>query len=121
VSVLTFYTFALHTPDSRRWNGEPVAALVERNGRFWLEDLPLTDGNHDLLVTATDAANKSATNNILVSKSAVELAVDEIPVITNGTPVINLSGTINSNDHAVWVNGRRADPTNGVWSVQDVP
>ena len=35
---------------------EPVAGLVERNGRFWVEGLPLLPGANGLTLTATDAA-----------------------------------------------------------------
>ena len=34
-----------------------ISAIVERDGKFWIENLPLAPGSNELTLTATDAAS----------------------------------------------------------------
>ncbi len=56
---------------------EPVEGLVERNGVFWVEGLPLPPGSHTLTVTATDAAGNVTTQALTVTRSPVTLTITE--------------------------------------------
>ncbi len=51
-------------------------ALVERDGKFWFEDLPLQTGTNWLTLTATDNWGNTAKTNITVSSSTVEMTMD---------------------------------------------
>jgi hypothetical protein len=84
-------------------------AVVERNGRFWIEDIALTGTNHTVTVTATDAANNSTTNTLTISRSAVTLTIAEVAEDELWNRTTTVSGTISVSDHAVWVNGAQAD------------
>jgi hypothetical protein len=97
--------------------------LVERNGLFWLEDLPLTDGTSQLTLTATDAAGNSSTTSINVVKSSVSLTISPpADEQLNGGPISVVSGTVPSGLYAVWVNGIRAtDYGDGTWLAENVP
>jgi hypothetical protein len=98
-----------------------VNALVERDGHFWAQNLPLSDGENYLTMTATDAAGNVSTKSITVLKSAVSLTFNEVSPDQLWNPNVTASGTIDSSDYAVWVNGVRASMVNGTWQAQNVP
>ena len=52
-------------------NLNTVDGIVERNGMFWVEDLPLSDGDNTVTLTATDAAGNVTTTSMTVSESDV--------------------------------------------------
>ena len=52
-------------------NTNAAEGIVERNGMFWVENLPLTNGDNIVTVTATDAAGNVTTTNLTVSESDV--------------------------------------------------
>jgi hypothetical protein len=105
-------------------NGDTTTlqALVERNGNFWVENMPLMDGTNFLTLTMIDSAGHVAVTNILVYPSTVELVID-MPTsdqIWNTTVTVN--GTISdSANYTVWVNGRKAH-LNGdqTWTANNV-
>jgi hypothetical protein len=57
-----------------------LSGLVERGGLFWVENLPLADGDNTLTIAATNAAGLGDTLTITVVKSTVELVIDYYPV-----------------------------------------
>src|SRR5205807_1769097 len=67
-------TIAAQIVSANATNG--ASALVERNGKFWAEDLPLAAGTNALTLTATDAAGNSSVTNLLVVKSDVGLTIN---------------------------------------------
>lgn len=111
-------------------NGLPstVNGLVERTGKFWLENLPLNSGTNAVTLTATDVAGNVTTTNLIVIQSAVTLTINPFGNPTSGNPqqlwqpTVNLSGSISDATYAVWVNGVKGhNYGNGWWSASNVP
>jgi hypothetical protein len=55
-----------------------VAGLVERDGDFWVENVPLTQGTNELSLTAVDAAGNASVTNITIVESSVNLTIDPV-------------------------------------------
>lgn len=99
-----------------------IEGLVERDGRFWVEDLPLAAGTNWLAVTATDAAGNGATTNLVVVQSGVELQMNPMPESELAGAVVPAEGWVSDPAYAVWVNGVEAGvAADGHWSAPDVP
>jgi hypothetical protein len=118
------------------WNGsvsDPTAAIaaqlvatngatnvfngtVGRDGRFWVQNLPLNAGTNLFTLTATDAAGNVATTSLTVIQGDAGLTVDPIP--PNQTTV---TGSIASSGYTVWVNGKQATITGTRWEADNVP
>ena len=84
------------------------AVLVERNGLFWAENLPLTSGTNRLILIATDAAGNTLANNLTVIKSLLTFTIDAVPQSNLNSPAISMTGTFADTEHTIWVNGVRA-------------
>jgi len=98
-----------------------VTGLVERDGNFWFEDLPLENGTNVLILTAIDAAGNLSTTNISVFKSVVNLSVDPLTE-DPWQDRVTVTGTIDSTAHTVWVNGVKATINgDGTWRAENVP
>jgi len=95
-----------------------VAGVIERNGNFWVDNIPLAPGTNWLTLTATDINNNTNTTNIFVVQSSVALNITYIDPITTQS-AITVSGTINLTNYTVWVNGVMA--TNFPWDGNDYP
>lgn len=100
-----------------------VNGLVERSGKFWLENLPLNSGTNTVTLTVTDAAGNATTNSFKVVQSAVTLTVDPVGDPQQlWQPTVNLTGTISDASYAVWVNGVKGHNNgDGTWSANNVP
>ena len=95
--------------------------IVERNGNFWVENLPLSGGTNFLTLTVTDSAGNVAVTNITVAPGAVALTID--PVSEDlWNLYVNVTGTISDSDnYTVWVNGVRAALNgDGTWTATNV-
>jgi hypothetical protein len=109
-------------------NTNTVAGLVERNGIFWVENLPLTtNGDNTITVTATDAAGNVTTNSLTVSQSDVAVTIDSTPT---GAGLYqsagSVSGTVSDSSWGVTVNGMAAEVDDdgtgfGYWYADNVP
>ena len=103
-----------------------VAGIVERNGNFWVGNLPLAAGTNWLILTATDANNNVTNITNVVVQSSVILTLTPSSDITWQT-TMDVSGYINSTGYSVWVNGLETTTLNdcggGLWSwiIHDVP
>jgi hypothetical protein len=96
---------------------------VERNGNFWLENLPINTGTNTFTITVTDAAGNTSVTNISVVQSTLVLTVNPVtPDSQLWQPTVNLTGTISDPTYAVWVNGVKGHNNgNGTWSANNVP
>jgi hypothetical protein len=124
----------------RGWTGDPTATvraqvagtngiphtffgLVERTGKFWVDNISLAGGTNVVALIITDAARNSSSTNISVIQSAVRLTMNPVtPASQLWQPTVNVSGTISDPSYAVWVNGVKANnPSNGTWAATNVP
>jgi hypothetical protein len=103
--------------DTNIFNG-----IVERNGNFWVENLPLSAGTNWLTLTATDSAGNVAMTNITVMSGAVNLAIVMPSDDQLWSQGLTVNGTISdADDYTVWVNGvKAADNGDGTWTATNV-
>ena len=88
-----------------------------RDGKFYVENLPLNTGTNNYALTVTDAAGNVATTNLAVIQGDIGLSMDPIP--PNQTTV---TGKINSSGYTIWVNGVMATQNgDGTWTATNVP
>lgn len=102
-----------------------IQGVVERDGKLWVEHLPLYDGTNQVSLTVKNSAGLSSATNINVMHSAFVLEMDS----TKGSlwlPTTTVTGHESDATHSVWVNGVKAvvsvnsDGT-GKWVAQNVP
>jgi hypothetical protein len=101
-----------------------IEGVVEREGYFWVEDMPLGGGTNYLLLTATDAAGNSSSSNVFVIKSEELLTIDigAIPPAQLWRPTVTVTGKVSPSDQDVWVNGVQAAVlADGSWIAEKVP
>jgi hypothetical protein len=96
---------------------------VERNGKFWVQDLPLSGGTNRLTLTVTDAAGNTTVTNVSLVKSDLVFAMNPVtPDSKLWERTVNLTGVISDPSYAVWVNGvKGTNYGNGTWEVDNVP
>jgi len=98
--------------------------LVERDGDFWVEDIPLTNGPEQLTLTVTDSAGKVQVMNLTVNPGEVGLTIDMPDASQLWNQGITVTGTITDPaDYTVWVNGALAtyaDDDSGDWTATNV-
>jgi hypothetical protein len=103
-------------------NTNTVNGIVERNGMFWLENVPL-NGVNQVSVQATDAAGNVTTTNFMVNPATLTLTIDSTPTgdaLYQGYGTVG--GTVGDPSAAVTVNGVTASVDGGGnWSAADVP
>src|SRR5207248_5493242 len=98
-----------------------VAGVVERQGRFWIEHLPLRGKTNLLELTATDAAGNSTTTNLAVIRSETEITIDPVPTDQLWQLQVKVTGKVTPPDQRVWVNGREATVgPDGVWAAAGI-
>ncbi len=105
-----------------------INGIVERNGMFWLENVPL-NGTNAVGVQATDAAGNVTTTNFIVKPGSLTLTIDSTPAGDDlYRPSGSVGGTVSDPTAAVSVNGVSAtvDSTaNGSgtynWNADGVP
>lgn len=99
-----------------------VDGLVERNGRFWAENLPLADGASSLALTATDAWGNSVSTDLTVYKSDLAFSFSPIDPSQLFQAAVSLSGTVGDATCTIWINGIAArNNGDGTWSADGVP
>lgn len=103
-------------------NSENIEGLVERDGTFWLDDVNLTGATNSVLITVTDPAGNMTTTNIALFRAPVTVGMTDPSDYELLQPTISLTGTIDSSEYDVWVNGQQAmDNGDGTWSATNVP
>jgi len=102
-------------------NTNNAAGLVERTGRFWVENLPLTNGDSSVTLTATDAAGNVTVTNFTVTQSTVAFTMR--PVTDDlFQPSVTVRGYIDDPDATVYVNGvQGTNYGDGTWEADGVP
>jgi hypothetical protein len=102
-----------------------VQGLVERDGKFWAQNLPLASGTNYLTLSVTNTAGLLSETNIMVVKSEVVLTIN--PVSGNlWLPTVQVTGAVSDTNCTVWVNGVPATITpylngTGYWIADNVP
>jgi hypothetical protein len=106
-------------------NGIPrtYVGLVERTGRFWIDNIQLGAGTNWLALTITNAAGKGSSTNISILQSGVMMTMNPVvPASQLWQPTVDVGGTISEPSYAVWINGIKANnPGNGTWMATNVP
>ena len=108
-------------------NTNLVTGLVERNGMFWIENVPL-NGESQITLQATDAAGNVTTTNLTIMPSDLVLTIDSTPTgdaLWHGAG--SVYGTVSDSTATVTVNGLTVtndfwtDGETWYWSVDNVP
>jgi len=104
-------------------NGEvqEFQGIVERDGLFWIENLPLNVGNNAIILNLMNAAGLTTIQNLSVTRSSVELTMN--PLDDEGLKQVftNFSGTFSDLNYSVWVNGRKATVnSDNTWNASSV-
>ncbi len=98
-----------------------VDGLVERDGRFWLEQLPLNGGTNRVSITVRDAAGNVTVTNMNLTTNAMTLTLDPV----NGDlweTTVAVAGQISDPTAAVWVNGVPGENHgDGTWDATNAP
>ncbi len=101
-----------------------LQGLVERNGLFWVENVPLLAGTNYVTLTAMDAVGNISTNNLTISVNA-GLTIDDFSSELGGTPpniIPVVTGTVALTNYTIWVNGvQAAQDGQGNWEADSVP
>jgi hypothetical protein len=99
-----------------------ITGLVERNGRFWLQHVPLLAKTNHIKITMTDVVGNSSVTNLTLVKSEDRIVANPVPLEQLWQMQVTVTGKISPPNRAVWVNGLKANvQTNGEWLVRGVP
>ncbi len=99
-----------------------IMGLVERNGTFWVKNIPILAKINELTFIATDAAGNSSRSNLTIYKSDVEFVIESTPT---GDDLHKPFGVVTGHvmpGYDVYVNGAKAvvEPT-GHWHADKAP
>jgi hypothetical protein len=98
-------------------NGE-----VERNGRFWVEDLPLNSGTNTLSITVSNVVGQATVTNLNLVQSSLILTMTPVSDPSQlWQPTVSAGGSVSDPSYAVWVNGVQGTNIGGTWSADNVP
>ncbi|MFN3409643.1 MAG: hypothetical protein ACK45B_11655 [Limisphaerales bacterium] len=100
----------------------PVQALIERDGRFWVERFPLRDGTNRLRLMARDAAGNESFLTVDLVRAEERLVMDPVPEEQLHQMHVRVTGLVEPPAQRVWVNGceARVQP-DGRWEAWPVP
>ena len=108
-------------------NGEAYQkdAVIERNGRYWVDNLPLLDGRTYVTLIAKNAAGYTTVTNLSVRRSPYHLAMDPVvPASRLWMPALTITGTASLilTNYEITVNGVKAVmDLSGKWKAENVP
>ena len=102
-------------------NSTVVQGMVERNGNFWVDNLPMPNGTNSLTLAVTNAAGHSSITNIAVSTNPLTVTMTPIPDDQLWNLTVTATGTISDSKYSLWINGVKARVANGVWMANKVP
>jgi len=99
-----------------------VSGLVERNGNFWLEALPLSGGLNLLTIAVTNAAGLGTLTNLALIQSGLTLAMNPVPPEQLWQPTLSVTGAVSDAGATVSVNGAPGvNNGDGTWYALNVP
>ncbi len=99
-----------------------LTGLVEQNGSFWIENVPLGSGTNYLTITATNTARYGSATNIVLVQSSVTLTISSVTLNDPWFPTATVNGTLNGSSDIVLVNGVQATNNgDGTWTAYYVP
>jgi hypothetical protein len=108
-------------------NTNTIQGLVERNGMFWIENVPLNTESQ-ITLQATDAAGNVTATNFTVTPSDLIVTIDSTPAgEALYQPSGTVRGTVSDPTATVTVNGMTVtndfytDGETWYWTVDDVP
>lgn len=97
-------------------------AVVKRNGKFAVADLPLPGATNTFSLTATDVAGNHRTASLTVLKSTVSVTVTPLSGVQLSQPSLTLTGTVSDSGKKVRANGIDATVNlDGTWEAVNVP
>ncbi len=100
-------------------------AVIERNGYFWFEHVPLDLGANRVTIIATDVAgNSSSADFVIYGANDVRIRMD--PVLPADQlwqqKIAMVTGHVQPANHGVWINGVQAMvKSDGSWLAENVP
>lgn len=103
-------------------NTNVIAGVVERDGHFWIQNVPLAGGTNEMILTAQDILNNPATMSLAVMENnIVGLTMNSVTSdLWESTATV--SGTIGDPSTLVTVNGVTAvNDGYGGWTASNVP
>ncbi len=99
-----------------------ITGLVEQNGSFWIENMPLGSGTNYLTITATNTAGYGSATNIAVIQSSVTLTISSVTFNDPVSPTATVTGSLVGSNGIVLVNGIQASNNgNNTWTAYYVP
>jgi uncharacterized Zn-binding protein involved in type VI secretion len=99
-----------------------LTGLVEQNGSFWIENVPIGSGTNYLTIMATNTAGYGSATNIVVVQSTITLTIDSVSFNDPATPTATVNGTLSGSSDNVLVNGVEATNNgDGTWTAFEVP
>lgn len=101
---------------------ETKEGLVERNQRFWVEQLPLLGRTNLVTLVAVDSAGNRTTTNFSVFRSAIAATLDPVPPAELWQLQTTVTGTVTPPDSEVMLNGITAQVLpEGRWIANGIP
>lgn len=116
------YTASLKGIISGGGQTQDLTGLVERNGTYWVENIPVLAKTNLLTLTATDAAGNSSQVKLHLFKSEIELEIESTPT---GEALYEPTGLVTGHvtpGYDVYVNGYKAVvKPDGRWRAEKTP
>ena len=100
-----------------------ITGVVERSGRFWLDNLPLQSGTNTLAVTVADVVGNVTTTNLVLVQDAMTLTMNSVTDTSElWQPFISVNGAVSDLAATIYVNGiQGTNYGDGTWSADNVP
>ena len=104
-------------------NTNMASGIVERVGRFWVEDLPLNSGTNYVSIIVSNVVGNFTVTNISIVQGSLTLTMTPLLDDTQlWQPTADLTGSISDTTYAVWVNGvAGVNNGDGTWGAANVP
>ena len=98
-----------------------IRGIIERNGRCWLEHVPLLAKTNSLRITLTDTVGNSTVTNLILVKSDDEIVINPVPPRQLYQMQVTVTGRVTPYNRTLWVNGVKAIVSqDGNWSADGV-